>query len=113
MASRSASPSVAVPVAGNAPISARMMVVLPAPLRPIKPHISPSPIRSETLRMIGIGPIETLRPATSSIRRLHLRAHRPADERLHLGVGENLLRPGIGDHGAVVESKHAVREAAD
>src|SRR3974390_276615 len=64
---RSTCPSSARPLAGKAPISARISVVLPAPLRPISPHISPSFTASEASRMIGIGPIETLRLATLSM----------------------------------------------
>ena len=48
------------PLAGIAPISARMKVVLPAPLRPIRPHISPSSSVERASRTIGTGPIETL-----------------------------------------------------
>src|SRR5262249_3940862 len=113
-ASRSTSPSVAVPLAGSAPIRARSSVVLPAPLRPIRPHISPSSNSSAASRTIGTGPIATLRFVTLSMRR-RLRVLGPgaADEGLHAGIGERHGGRTVGDHGAVVEGEHALGEARD
>src|SRR5258708_9584555 len=102
-AMRSMSPNVAVPVAGMAPISARSSVVLPAPLRPIRPHISPVAMARLAPRMIGIGPIETSRPDTLSMTTLPPGA---ADEGLDPGIGERHRRPTGGDHGAVLEGQH-------
>src|ERR1039458_10043076 len=103
-ASRSTWPSSTLPVAGSAPINARSNVVLPAPLRPIRPHISPSLTLNETSRMIGIGPIETLRFATLSM--AGPLASNPelgaADQLLHLAVIQRLGRRAVGDDGAVI-----------
>src|SRR5579875_1428300 len=110
---RSTWPSNARPLAGSAPMMARSSVVLPAPLRPIRPHICPSVTNRDALRMIGTMPIDTLRFATSSMggsRGLHLHA---GDELLHLRVAERLFRRSVGDHRAFIEGKHAVGEAAD
>src|SRR5687767_14159563 len=87
--SRSIWPSSALPLAGIAPIRARRSVVLPAPLRPIRPHISPSRRSSDASRMIGTGPIATLRLVTLSMGGALTRAHLgAADQDLHLLVGE-------------------------
>src|SRR6202000_482541 len=89
---------------------ARNKVVLPAPLRPMSPHISPSSRAKEALRMIGIGPIDTLRLDTLSMGGspsgdLDLRA---ADQRLYAGIGQRRRRCAIGDHGAIVKCQHAI-----
>src|SRR5512139_626017 len=110
-ASKSTSPSLTLPVAGIAPIKARSKVVLPAPLRPIRPHISPSARSSDALRMTGTGPIETSRSDTLSMGMpLALRLG-AADERLHPAVGERDRRRAVGDHRPVVECEHTVSEA--
>src|SRR5215212_3957546 len=106
----------ACPTAGMAPIKARSSVVLPAPLRPIKPHISPSSRSSAALRTIGMGPIDTLSSLTLSIgspmrgRGCQLGS---ADERLDAGIAQRVGWISVGDHGAVVEGEHAVGEARD
>src|SRR6187431_1681072 len=103
-ASKSTSPSLTLPVAGIAPIRARMKVVLPAPLRPIRPHISPSSSSSEASRMIGIGPIDTLSAETLSIGRRLLRggALGAADQFLHTCIRQRHGGRAVGDHGAIV-----------
>src|SRR3954465_9705083 len=98
-------PSSARPRAAMAPMRARSNVVLPAPLRPIRPHMSPSSTSSETLRRIGTGPIATLRFSTLSTGRprgagvAHLGA---ADEGLHPRIGEGRGGRAVGDDRAVV-----------
>src|SRR3974390_3535945 len=99
--------SSAFPVAGIAPISARKSVVLPAPLRPISPHISPSFTASEASRMIGIGPIETLRLATLSMagapgRGLDLDA---ANQLLNLRIIQRLGGRSVSYASSVVEGE--------
>src|SRR5262245_65201434 len=94
-----------------APMSARNSVVLPAPLRPMRPHMSPSRTSSDTLRMIGTGPIDTVRSVTLSTGRLPGARLGAADIGLHLRVAERRRGRPVGDHGAVVEGKHAVGEA--
>src|SRR6516165_4579426 len=112
---RSVPASSAVPLAGNAPISARISVVLPAPLRPISPHISPAASSSDTLRMMATAPIETLRLATLSmiaIRGCGLE-FRSADKLLYARIGKRGRRRSVCNHRAVVEGKHAVGVTAD
>src|SRR5262249_29404543 len=109
--SRSTWPSSALPVAGIAPISARNNVGLPAPFPPVNPHISPPFNATQAPRMIGTGPIETLRFAPLSMGRLRLRNLGAADQRLHARIGKRDRRCAIGDHGAVVEGEHAIGEA--
>src|SRR5688572_31584346 len=94
-----------------APISARSSVVLPAPLRPINPHISPVANASDALRMIGTTPIETSRPETLSMVGDRL-AGWPgsADEGLNARIRERHGRRPVGDDGAVVKGEHAIRE---
>src|SRR3954469_14618550 len=108
-ASRSIFSNCTLPVAGIAPISARSSVVLPAPLRPIRPHMRPSSTLSEALRMIGIGPIETLRFSTLSMGAAF--DANAADQFLHQRIVERLMRATVGDHRAIVKGQHAVGEA--
>src|SRR3569832_1171055 len=106
-------PSTALPLAGKAPISARSRVVLPAPLRPMSPHISPSFTTSDAPRTIGTGPMETDRSAMLSMRR-SARAHMHAgDQFLHFGIAKRGIRRTVGDHRAVIERQHAVGEVRD
>src|SRR3954454_7791135 len=109
-ASRSTWPSSALPLAGSAPISARSKVVLPAPLRPMSPHISPSFTLSEAPRTIGTGPMETERSATLSMRRSARAQMHAGYQFLHLGVAERRLRRAVSDDRAVVEGEHAIGE---
>src|SRR5215831_2261901 len=110
--SRSTWPNSALPCAGSAPISARIRVVFPAPLRPIRPHISPSFTARDAPRIIGIDPIETLRFSTLSMARPRLEPH-AADEFLHPRVIQGLVRSAVGDHRAIVESEDTVGKARD
>src|SRR6185437_11585130 len=114
--SKSTSSSSAVPVDGRRPISARRSVVLPAPLRPISPHISPSLTASVAPRRIGIAPIDALRLETLSTGGSPAGdAFEPdaANQFLHFRIVERLLGRAVGDDGAVVERKHAVGKTAD
>src|SRR5436190_6958272 len=93
-----------VPLALSRPITAFMSVVLPAPLRPMRPIIEPLGTSSETSRRMRIAAIDTLRFST-----LSTLAH---DVALDFGIGERRLRRGVGDDAAVVEREHALRKAA-
>src|SRR5882672_4678729 len=105
-------PRSALPVAGTAPINARKRVVLPAPLRPMRPHISPSRRSIAALRTIWIRPIETPRSTTLSISRALPRAGiGSADERLNLRIGERDRRRPVRNDSTVIEGKHAVSKA--
>src|SRR5438445_12292399 len=92
------------PLALSKPITAFMSVVLPAPLRPMRPIIEPLGTSSETSRRMRIAAIDTLRFST-----LSTVAH---DVALHFRIGERRLRRGIGDDATVVKREHALREAA-
>src|SRR6185436_21149027 len=82
------------PLALSSPMIAFISVVLPAPLRPIRPIIAPLGTSSDTPRRICVAAIDTLRFST-----LSTLAH---DVALHLGILERGLRRGIGDDPAVV-----------
>src|SRR5580658_7018380 len=110
-AMRSTSSNVAVPVAAVAPISARSNVVFPAPLRPMRPHISPVATARLAPWMIGIDPIATSRPETLSTGPSLLAP--TADQGLDASVGERRRRRPVGDDGAVVEGEHPVGIALD
>src|SRR6476619_7199693 len=90
-------------------MSARSNVVLPAPLRPMRPHISPSASSSEALQMTGTAPIVTSRAQTLSMA-LAVRLFRAADKCVHARIRERKGRRAVGDHGAVVEGEHAIGE---
>src|SRR6185312_9221359 len=115
-ASRSTLSSPTAPVDGRSPINARRSVVLPAPLRPISPHISPSLTTSVAPRRIGMAPIDALRLETLSTgcspgsNTLEPGA---ADQFLHLRIVQRLAGRSVGDDGAVVERKHPVGKTAD
>src|SRR5262245_41809054 len=109
---RSTWPSSALPRAGSAPISARIRVVFPAPLRPIRPHISPSFTAREASRIIGIDPIETLRFSILSMTRPRPEPH-AGDEFLHPRIVQRLVRSAVGYHRAVVKSENTVGKARD
>src|SRR5690349_14302505 len=85
-----------------------MSVVLPAPLRPIKPIIAWLGTESETPRRICTALIATLRLVSSSMRGLQA----ADDVAAHLRIGERDLRFRVGDDAAVVEREHALGEAA-
>src|ERR1700733_1971663 len=108
-------PSSIKPLAGMAPMTARNNVVFPAPLRPISPHISPSSSANEASRMIGTGPIDTLRLDTLNMGNGACSALPPgaADQRLNAGIAQRFGRRPVGDHSAVVKCQHALGEALD
>src|SRR5438270_13807294 len=92
------------PLALSKPISAFISVVLPAPLRPMRPIIEPLGTSSDTSRRMRIAAIDTLRFSTLSTL--------ADDVALDLGIGERRLRCGVGDDAAVVERQHALRKTA-
>src|SRR5580692_10976612 len=112
---RSIGPSSARPLAGMAPMMARNNVVFPAPLRPISPHISPSSSANEAPRMIGTGPIDTLRLDTLNIGNGAGSALPPgaADQRLNAGIAQRFGRRAVGDDGTVVKCQHPLGETLD
>src|SRR4029077_19819372 len=106
-ASRSVPSNRTAPFAGlRRPITAFISVVLPAPLRPMRPIIALSGTVSDTSRSICTAPMATLSLVSSSM--CHLQA--PDDMAAHFGIGERDLRPGVGDDAAVIEGEHALRE---
>src|SRR5438477_6866116 len=108
-ASRSRPPNVICPAAAlSKPMTAFISVVLPAPLRPMRPIIDCSGTASDTPRRICTALMATLRLRTSSMRGL-----RAADDvAAHFRVGERDLGRGVGDDAPVVEGEHALGEAA-
>src|SRR5258708_38708513 len=92
------------PRALSKPITAFISVVLPAPLRPMRPIMEPLGTSSDTSRRMRIAAMETLKFSTLGT---------VADDvALHFRIGERRLRRGVGDDAAVVKRQHALREAA-
>src|SRR5256714_10805099 len=89
-------------------MTAFISVVLPAPLRPMRPIIACSGTASVTPRRICTALMATLRLRTSSMGGLGA-SH---DVAAHLGIGERDLRFCIGDDAPVVEGEHALGETA-
>src|SRR5689334_16884835 len=82
-----------------------MSVVLPAPLRPMRPVMEPAGSSSDTPRRICTDWIETSRPSTLSMDAHHIF--------LYFRVGEGFPGRGVGDDAAVVEGENALGEAPD
>src|SRR2546430_9969120 len=83
----------------RSPMMVFMSVVLPAPLRPMRPVIEPGGTSSDTPRRICTAAIDTWRFSTLSTA--------ADDVALHLRIGERRLRRGVGDDAPVVEGEHA------
>src|SRR6185312_9446845 len=93
------------------PMIERISVVLPAPLRPMRPLNFPGGTCMFTLRRMLTGPMETFRPSMRSTRSLlagwmQLLADHIA---AHLGVLQHLLRLAVGNDAAFVERENAMR----
>src|SRR4029079_1924713 len=86
------------------PMMVFMSVVLPAPLRPMRPVIEPGARSRDTSRRTCTAAMDTLRRWTLSMTARDIAAH--------ILVGERGLRRRIGDDAAVVEGKYALREPA-
>src|SRR5258705_590207 len=92
------------PLALSKPISAFISVVLPAPLRPMRPIIEPLGTSSDTSRRMRIAAMDTLKFSTLST---------VADDvALHFRICEPRLRRGVGDDAALVKPEPPPREAA-
>src|SRR6267142_3629143 len=105
-ASRSCSSKRMAPLAARSrPMMVFISVVLPAPLRPMRPVMLPVGSSSDTPRRICTAAIDTLRFCTLSTPAHHVP--------LHLRVREGDFRRRVGDDAPVVEGDHALREAAD
>src|SRR5687767_8306744 len=89
----------------SSPMMVRISVVLPAPLRPMRPANWPAPTCRRTLRRMPTGPMETETPSSLSMRRL---ANYVAP---HFGRVQHLHRRAVGDDAAVVERDHTPRIA--
>src|SRR4051812_15521038 len=89
----------------RSPITLFMSVVLPAPLRPMRPVMLPLGSSSDTPRRICTDWMETFRSSISSTGTSH-------DIPAHFRIGERGRRRGVGDDPAVVEGEHAPGEAA-
>src|SRR5688572_32992066 len=89
----------------SSPITVLMSVVLPAPLRPMRPVIEPAASSSDTPRRMCTEAIDTLRLLRLSTRTPH---HMP----LYFGILQRDGRRRVGDDAPIVEGDHALREAA-
>src|SRR3954463_3061080 len=89
----------------RSPMTVFITVVLPAPLRPMRPVMEPVGTCSETSRRICIDAIETLSLSISSTGADHVAPD--------LGMRERRLRRRVGDDAPVVEREHALRKAAN
>src|SRR3954465_13853677 len=87
------------------PMTLFMSVVLPAPLRPMRPVIAPGCSSSDTPRRICTAWIDTLSFSTFSMNPHYIAPH--------FGVGECCGGRRVGDDAAVVERQHAPGEARD
>src|SRR5467141_1180202 len=88
------------------PMRLFISVVLPAPLRPMRPAMVPAGSSSETSRRIRTAWIDTLRFSSLST------GQPTNDIALHLRIRERDLRRRVGDDATVVEREHPLREAA-
>src|SRR3954467_14858763 len=86
------------------PMMVFIRVVLPAPLRPMRPVIDPGVSSSDTSRRMCTAAIDTFRFVTLSTVARHVAAH--------VLVGERGLRRRVGDDAPIVEGEHALRKAA-
>src|SRR5918994_3889437 len=89
----------------RSPMTVFMSVVLPAPLRPMRPVIEPVGSSSDTPRRICTEAIDTLRLLMLSTGATH-------DVALHLGILQGHRGRRVGNDAAIVEREHALREAA-
>src|SRR3954468_4127972 len=102
---RSVSPKRMLPPLGlRMPMMVFMSVVLPAPLRPMRPIIDPVGSSSDTPRRMWTAAMDTLRSSTLST----LAHHVP----LHIRIGQGDRGRRVGDDAAVVEGEHPLRETA-
>src|SRR5688500_4524787 len=85
----------------SSPMIVRISVVLPAPLRPMRPANWPAPTSMLTPRRIPTGPIETETASSRNMRRL------PDHVAAHLFGVQHLAGLPVGDDLAVVKSDHA------
>src|SRR4029453_7848137 len=113
--STSPSNSMVPPRAGRRPMMPRMSVVLPAPLRPMRPAIMPLGSSSATSRRMLTDPIDTSSPLILSIgvvrfscQDLGAAGHIAAN----LLVGEHRGGQTIGENTALVECHDALRVTA-
>src|SRR5262245_26657114 len=80
------------------PMMVRSSVVLPAPLRPMRPANSPAPTSRLTWRRMLTGPTETETPSSRSMGGF-LTDHVAA----HVGGAQHLLGLAVGNYPAFVE----------
>src|SRR5215207_766029 len=85
------------------PMMVRNSVVLPAPLRPMRPANWPAPTSRLTWRRMLTGPSETETPSSRSMGRL-LADHVAPDG----GGAQHLARIAVGDHAAFIERDDAI-----
>src|SRR3954463_6956077 len=86
------------PMGGRWPITVRIRLVLPAPLRPTRPTMLPAGTSSEKPRSASTEAIVTCSAFTLSISSLRAR-----DVAAHVAVAEHLCRRAVGKHAAAIE----------
>src|SRR5919106_854529 len=108
---RSVSSKINFPALGwRMPMIVFMSVVLPAPLRPMRPIIDPVGSSSDTPRRMCTAAIDTLRFSILSICALHAPTL-AYDVSLHLRIRQRDRRRRVGDDAPVIERDHPLREA--
>src|SRR4051812_4291877 len=109
---RSVSPKRMLPPLGlRMPMMVFMSVVLPAPLRPMRPIMDPVGSSSDTPRRMCTASMDTLRSwtlSTSALQALTLAHHVP----LYIGIGQHDRGRRVGDDAAIVEGDDPLGEAA-
>src|SRR5881394_568629 len=112
-ASRSLPSKTTLPLFGARwPMSVRMSVVLPAPLRPTRPTMRPLPTSSESPRRATTESMATWSDRTASIDVL-FGEQRAGDVAAHVVAGEGGFGHAVGDDAAGVEGDDAARVALD
>src|SRR5215831_7812806 len=92
------------------PITVRSSVVLPAPLRPMRPAICPRPTTSDAPRRILVELIDTPRRSMDSTVASRAGCFLFTDDKFsHFGIAQHRLRLAVGDDPALVESEHPAR----
>ena len=93
-------------------MTVRMSVVLPAPLRPIRPTISPRRDRQREAaqRLHRLDGDVQRSSISSSARPAH--AADPGDVAAHVGIAQHLDGRAVGDDPAAVEGDHPARRSA-
>src|SRR5881394_2373914 len=97
-------------LAGRWPMTVRMRLVLPAPLRPTRLTMLPPATSSEKPRSACT---EAMVTWTEEILSTGFPLLASRDVAPHLGIGQHRRRRAVGEHAPAVEGHHAARVARD